>query len=263
MKAFYISFSSVFVIAVLLIACGRPEAVNTMEEMNQSVEGVPLPGPSLIDSNLYGTYRGVLPCADCEGVQYKLSLSSDDQFELKEYHADHSCEECTHRGNFNFDKERKRLRLPLDGKQMRFQFKDEFLFLLDEGGEPVVGEISESTFLSKSPLNFISAIWSLDSIAGNMVADSLQKRTHLRFLPDNNFTYTGGCNECRGNYQSMIDGEIGLRSGACTKVACPPNSHLDDQMNRYLRGSKRYQIRGQHLIFFEGDQKVLVFETPF
>lgn len=34
--------------------------------------------------NIYGTYEGTLPCADCEGIQTTLTLDADKSFKLEE-----------------------------------------------------------------------------------------------------------------------------------------------------------------------------------
>ena len=51
-----------------------------------------------------GDYKGVFPCADCEGIKTKLELKSDKTYELKEEYLGKGKElESKTKGTFSFD----------------------------------------------------------------------------------------------------------------------------------------------------------------
>lgn len=50
-----------------------------------------------------GSYEGVLPCADCEGIQVELELDSDKTYELKETYLGKGNQSVETKGSFQFD----------------------------------------------------------------------------------------------------------------------------------------------------------------
>ena len=63
--------------AFLLAACAAPPAVTTMPQADIAQADMAAPAWA-------GTYAGTLPCADCEGIQIRLTLQPDLHYTLSQ-----------------------------------------------------------------------------------------------------------------------------------------------------------------------------------
>lgn len=246
----------------LLLACGRPEAVNTMEEIKSENEEVNLFSPKKADSSLYGVYRGILPCKDCGSVQYKLTLFEDNSYEMLELSQADLKEVKRYKGKFNYEAENNRILIKQADLKLHFDVRPNQLFLLNEDGQAMQLEVSESPYLNKGDLKLGSAIWQLISLEGELISESLPEFAWLRFRPDGSMSYTGGCNQCRASYAIKIPQEIYIKGGACTKKMCS-FKHYDEQMSRLLNQSTQFQIEGNELIFSDKGKELIRFESSF
>jgi len=98
-----------------------------------------------------GTYKGVLPCADCEGIQTSITLNEDMQYSIKtKYLGKMNGTEQVQTGVFSWDK---------DGSTLNFEgtknFPDKFkigeqtLTQLDPEGRMIKGVLAEDYILKK------------------------------------------------------------------------------------------------------------------
>ncbi|MBL8321182.1 MAG: copper resistance protein NlpE N-terminal domain-containing protein, partial [Acinetobacter sp.] len=81
--------------SVALAACSKPETPNSaapaasaaaQPASEASAPASTLPAGDTAETSLdwAGKYKGVLPCADCEGIEMELELKSDKTYELTE-----------------------------------------------------------------------------------------------------------------------------------------------------------------------------------
>lgn len=98
-----------------LAACSKPETPNSaaptasaaaQPASEASAPGSTLPAGDTAETSLdwAGKYKGVLPCADCEGIEMELELKSDKTYELtEEYLGKGKGNEFKTKGAFSFD----------------------------------------------------------------------------------------------------------------------------------------------------------------
>lgn len=103
--------------ALIFTACSKPNSsaegqntgansAQTPSEANASENNT---APSLNDTvetslDWAGEYKGIFPCADCEGIQMELELKADKTYELKEkYLGKGDGNEFKTEGSFSFD----------------------------------------------------------------------------------------------------------------------------------------------------------------
>lgn len=99
-----------------LAACSKPETPNSAAPAAASAAAHPaseasapastLPAGDTAETSLdwAGKYKGVLPCADCEGIEMELELKSDKTYELtEEYLGKGKGNEFKTKGAFSFD----------------------------------------------------------------------------------------------------------------------------------------------------------------
>jgi len=254
------TLSAIFFISILTIACGRPDAVNTREEINESVEGVPIFQPSQPDSSLFGSYRGVL--AEEEGEsQMKLSLYEDNSFFLQKRCLSEAAMICEYRGDFKYDKDSQSIRFSVDGKVYRFSIGENLLYLLDKDGKRVQVTIDKTSFLGKSELSLGNTIWQFEKIGDSSLEEQLKRSSYLRFLSDGSLVYNINCNDCRAQWQILVEGELVIRGGVCTKKMCD-HPH-EAAFNKMLSSIMIYEIEGNKLILKDKTKVLAILSTPF
>ncbi|GAM31611.1 copper resistance protein NlpE [Acinetobacter calcoaceticus] len=150
---------SVALVSALLVACSKNEnkadttaqasaPAQTTESNNNAVDTAHTAENSL---DWDGTYKGTLPCADCEGIKTELELKDDKTYELTETYLGKGDKNPfeTH-GTFTFDKDNTSV-ITLDdkGQNRKFFIGENTATALDMEGKKVEGSLAEHYVLKK------------------------------------------------------------------------------------------------------------------
>ncbi|MDO4881529.1 MAG: copper resistance protein NlpE [Capnocytophaga sp.] len=136
------------VIALMAVSCNcNQNAKKETEEatsMEQSMTEMTTEMPAM--ASYVGTYEGVLPCADCEGLNVTLTIN-EDSFSSKESSDKGSFE---NKGSVSFNAETGVLTLTgTDGMTNLYKVKDNAVVMLDADGNEVMGELASHYVLTK------------------------------------------------------------------------------------------------------------------
>lgn len=99
-----------------------------------------------------GTYSGMLPCADCDGIETTLELTNDNEFILRQRYEGKSDEVFEEKGMFEWNESGSEISLYIEDEEPKFhQYKvgENKLFKLDSEGNRIEGELSEFYILTK------------------------------------------------------------------------------------------------------------------
>ena len=97
-----------------------------------------------------GTYRTVLPCAYCAGIQLNLTLYRDATYELLTQELGTGKPVMTRRGGFTFNSDETRIMLDANGQGRSFDIlPPDRLRLLGRDGQPVTGQDAHRFILKK------------------------------------------------------------------------------------------------------------------
>ncbi|MFA7615975.1 MAG: copper resistance protein NlpE [Moheibacter sp.] len=87
-----------------------------------------------------GTYKGVVPCADCEGIETVITLNPDESYEIKETYLGKSDNSFEDIGSFDWMDDGNRLKLEDTDSNIRFfEVAENKLIMLDSEGNPAEG----------------------------------------------------------------------------------------------------------------------------
>lgn len=119
--------------ALTFTACSKPndktEAPNTKTSTQDQAASVPA---SANDLNWVGDYKGLLPCADCEGIETELELKANNTYELSEEYVGKQSDEFKAKGSFSFDADQSNvITLDNQGQNRKFFIGDNFVELRD------------------------------------------------------------------------------------------------------------------------------------
>jgi uncharacterized lipoprotein NlpE involved in copper resistance len=137
-------------LAMVLIACGDSAEKENNATLVPAPDTPAAQGPVEYKRVITAAYTGVLPCADCEGVETTVTLFADTTFE---YHStylgknpkDTAGLNATINGKFMMHSDT----VHLEGVQSRYLKTDIALFQLDKSGRIMTGKKAEKYELKK------------------------------------------------------------------------------------------------------------------
>lgn len=97
-----------------------------------------------------GTYKGVLPCADCEGIQTELTLNQDMTFVLKTNYMGKDTKFPEDKGTFKWDSTGSKVELiGLKDQPNTYFVGENKLIQLDMEGKEITGTLADKYILKK------------------------------------------------------------------------------------------------------------------
>jgi len=99
----------------------------------------------------YGTYTGVVPCADCEGIETVLTINKDLSFMLRTKYLSKDYRAIEYRGTFTWEKNGQVISLKgLTDSPNRYFVGENQLIQLDMRGEKITGKLAEKYILRRA-----------------------------------------------------------------------------------------------------------------
>ncbi|HEY4649916.1 MAG TPA: copper resistance protein NlpE N-terminal domain-containing protein [Pontibacter sp.] len=106
-------------------------------------------GESRLPSSLVGTWRGIIPCADCPGINYNLSLNEDNTYEETMVYQERDADPFTRTGNWRITNGVLQLMGP-DSAHTQFDLSTGGeLSMLDQTGQRITGNLANMYILHK------------------------------------------------------------------------------------------------------------------
>ncbi len=210
-----------------------------------------------------GVYQGVLPCADCEGIQTTLLLKENNHYKLGiEYLG--AKEEYTSEDSGKFSWNDAGQVITLDNGDQYFVGENRLL-RLDQEGKKVTGKLADRYVLSKENGKLTETYWKLISLNGKKVTvDSTFNREPYLMLKEKDHKVSGnaGCNQIMGSYQLTSGQEIKFSQMASTLMACP-NLEGERAYLKVLEKVDHYAVDGEELILSEGKTPLARFKAVY
>lgn len=96
-----------------------------------------------------GTYQGVLPCADCEGIDTTLTLNPDGSYTLEQVYKGKEATQFKSDGQFTWNQAGNTVTLVDEEKPNQYFVGENMLMKLDMNGEKATGDLASFYNLSK------------------------------------------------------------------------------------------------------------------
>lgn len=119
---------------MLLSACSKPadKTENAPPPPSSSESQTASMPATANDLAWVGDYKGLLPCADCEGIETELELKANNTYELSEEYVGKQSDTFKAKGNFSFDADQSNvITLDNQGQNRKFFIGDQFVELRD------------------------------------------------------------------------------------------------------------------------------------
>lgn len=174
-----------------------------------------------------GTYRGVLPCADCEGIRVELSITKKGAYELRKRYEGKLDEIITEKGSFRWLPDGNGITLYSGNNTndyTHFLVGEKQIIMLDKNANRIESEFSELYILKKKGYDdrITEKYWKLIEINGKAVETLPGKeQPHLQLKPINSSVFGfGGCNRFSGHFELMHGNRIQFTKMLRTLIAC-------------------------------------------
>jgi heat shock protein HslJ len=206
-----------------------------------------------------GTYTGVVPCDDCEGIETSLSLYEDGTYILKTKALGKEDKVAKHTGSFTWDEAGGKIQLQGLGEESdRYLVGENVLYQLDAQGNRIMGDQSAKYALKKSsgevaqvPEALLAAAsWRLTELMGKPVpapaeGQNAPSLTFERQAP--NVHGFAGCNNFTGNAEFMPGNRLRFGNLAVTQKACLDMT-VETEFVKVLNTADNYVQDGEKLV---------------
>jgi heat shock protein HslJ len=191
-----------------------------------------------------GTYQGVTPCADCEGIKTTLTLMDTGEFSRIRTYLGKEETGKVDSGTFRWDDTGSRITLnPAEGEPQSYQVGENRLFHLDQEGNRIPGDLAQNYDLVKNRADYQleNKKWILTELMGQeFVPGQGMAEAFLYFdMETGRFSGNNSCNVLNGNYELKEGNRITFGRMASTLMACPEMTKAD-QFDQVLERTDNY-----------------------
>lgn len=283
----------------VLMACQQKETKTPNKNQDSIVSTTTDAHQAKNSLDYVGTYKGVLPCADCGGIETTVVLNENNTYNIKTKYIDKGDKVFEEKGTFTWDQSGNKIVLnEKENTPTYYQVGENTLTQLDIEGKKVTGVLAEHYVLSKQPssttiegtqqtnqptVNLDERIetqtvikkgnpavgkytlaetkWKLKELNGKQVVQKDKKDYFIKMnSKDGRFSAYAGCNNFMGMYSMKSSTALSFSSVATTMMACP-EMDLEQKFAQMLEKIDHYNIVENQLHLIKGKKIIARFEA--
>lgn len=230
------------VFAFGLIQTGCKEVSKTSSDKQ-----LPLGDTSRNALDWQGTYYGILPCADCEGIETVIRLAYDNTYVMQTKYLGEDEQVFETKGSFSWNEAGSKINFDqAEGASGsgQYQVGENQLFHLDMEGNRITGEQAANYVLPKVPESLFGRTWRLIEVDGKPF-EMKEAYFHIPILifdeEEGRFSGNAGCNNMMGSFELKDSNGIQLSEVASTLMACP-DMDLEQTFLDLVKSVETYQL---------------------
>lgn len=207
----------------------------------------------------YGTYEGVLPCADCEGIKVVVTLLKDQTFtQYYKYITNRFPNETTEKGVFKWNKDGNVLILEGSSFSKQYFVGENVLITLDNEGKKIEGPLADHYVLHKldgeikttettqvlqdsKKVTMADTKWKLVELYGKRIPATDKKIFYLQLDKQGKIAAYAGCNTMGGSYEMQEGNKISFKKVIATMMACP-DMNVEQDFRKMLEAVDNYSL---------------------
>lgn len=200
-----------------------------------------------------GTYHGILPCADCEGIETVISLNEDKTFHFSQKYLGNESKSINTSGTFTWTRDGNSIILGKGDANQFLQVGENQLFWLDKNGNRITGDLAEQYRLQKNKDNdILEKYWKLVSLRGKPITTAGKREAHIILKQENNkLIGHGGCNALTGSYSLAPQNRVRFTQISSTEMVCEALT-TEQELIQALRTTDSYSIKEDTLLLYKG-----------
>ena len=220
-----------------------------------------------ISLDYVGSYKGITPCADCEGIETTLFLTDEFNYVLQtKYLGKKEAAVNEQKGTYSWNEAGNTVILSgIKNGPSQYFVGENYVTQLDREGNKITGDLADKYILKKqtvsdnlpppaakeevrdSRIEFIK--WKLVELKGQPIAKSTNasKEMFLQLVKENRYAAYAGCNNMMGGYELNENTlRIKFTKGASTMMACP-DMETEQAFAKMLEMVDNYSINGNQM----------------
>ena len=214
-----------------------------------------------MDSSWYGIYKGTIPCADCEGINTKITLEKDGTFNRTTEYLGKSEQKYVDKGTYTKNNDSAVITLTFeDNTTQQYELSNAGLLHLDKNGNKITGDLADKYKLikNKSNTNLEDKTWVLIELLGKPIqAQENQKEISLIFVSTNGLLAgNDGCNRFKGEYELLEGNRFKSGPFSSTLMACE-NMDTAKRFMKVIEKSDTYILTDTTLSFSKARMAVM------
>ena len=257
MKSNFIHASAILLL--LLFSCNNTKK-NTSETTDSDIEVM---GDNSMNSlDWSGTYEGILPCADCEGIKTIMKINNDNTYFVKEIYLGKNTTAFESKGYFRWDDKGQSISFS-DTNRHDYFVGENTLTHLDSYGNKILGALADNYILTKVNDQLVGKKWHLVSFKGEEIQLKEAKAEHPFVQFKDDFTISGytGCNNLQGVYKIGGTQKIEFSQMINTLKSCPEMETENQFLNTFTIASY-YTFEDHSLIIYDKEHLKLAAFKP-
>ncbi|WP_417444838.1 copper resistance protein NlpE N-terminal domain-containing protein [Joostella sp.] len=241
---------TISMLSMVLLATGCNEKAKKEEDKTTSATEETMVDSHNSENSLdwNGTYSGVLPCADCEGIETTIQLNDDKTYSIVSSYMGKEGEPHTSTGSFAWNEKGNQITLDKDANQQYF-VGENTITKLDNSGNKIEGDLADKYVLNKEVMVKNEALtdkkWKLVSLMGKPVAESKKPAPEAFIMfssEENRVSGNSGCNNFSGTYTLKEGNRFSTSEMASTRKACI-DMKIESQFLGILAKADTYTIK--------------------
>lgn len=189
-----------------------------------------------------GVYRGVLPCADCSGIDAVLTLEQDGTFRKQSRYRDKGDEVFVESGSFTWTADGGMVDLA-GNPPTRFRVGENHLVMLAQDGSVITGGMADHYVLQKVPPGILGKRWQLVELRGQPLPP-LRRAPYIELdAQSGRVAGFAGCNSLSGSY-TLDEATLRIRfeNMMTTLMACAEGMDTEQAFNEVLGMVDNYSL---------------------
>ncbi|HOE39665.1 MAG TPA: copper resistance protein NlpE N-terminal domain-containing protein [Bacteroidales bacterium] len=202
-----------------------------------------------------GTYWGIIPCADCPGIETKIKINSDESFVLTTNYLEVENSENIIEGKFTWTDNGNSIELSADSENENptiLKIEKNQIKYLNLDGKEIEGELADNYTLTKNGNSLVdNKKWKIIEICGEEVEGD-ENELFMNFNAEDAKVYAKvDCNLMDWEYEIHNKSEIEFSQLTTTLMFCPDS--LEDQFIEAIKQADNISTDGKTLSINNAD----------
>jgi copper homeostasis protein (lipoprotein) len=262
MKSNLFLFAATAIVIFLGCASQSSTVNNVSSETTSSEENLTFSDNSQNSLDWHGTYTGVVPCADCEGIETTILLNQDLTYIIKTKYLGKSKEVFENTGTFTWNKEGTSITLEgITNSASQYFVGENTLAQLNVEGNRITGSLAQNYMLKKessvntsvtenseTEISIIGIKWKLVELMGKAIniKSGSNREPFLQLNAEGRMTAYAGCNSMTGGYELKEGNRVSFSNIIATKMGCE-NMETERILAEVLGKTDSYIVSGNKL----------------